>query len=209
MALRIGIDLGGSKIEGVVLRLAEAGHTGPPEVLCRKRIPTERSLGYQHILDAVAGLIVDVARDAGLPTHAAELPPIGVGMPGSVTRSRRTVKNSNTTCLNGQPFREDLIARVGRPIAFSNDANCFALSEARDGAGQGARVVFGVILGTGVGGGLVIDGRLINADAADMLAEALRIEIGDSVCQDIPKDLLQRQIIGDKRGQFTNIYLNA
>lgn len=156
MALRIGIDLGGSKIEGVVLKLAEADQPGPPEVLSRKRIPTERTLGYQHIVDAVAGLITDVAAEAGLPTDAAALPPIGVGMPGSVTRARRTVKNSNTVCLNGRPFREDLIARVGRPIAFSNDANCFALAEARYGAGRGGQVVFGVIMGTGVGGGIAL-----------------------------------------------------
>jgi fructokinase len=85
--------------------------------------------------------------------------PVGVGMPGSVTSEGR-VKNSNTTCLNGTFFRRDLAARLGRPAAFANDANCFALAEARLGAARGAKLVFGVILGTGVGGGLVIDGAV-------------------------------------------------
>ena len=149
--LRIGVDLGGTKIEAVVARLgAERA-----EILARVRRPTERDLGYEHIVEATAALVRDTAAEAGL--HA--LPPIGVGMPGSVTRARRTVKNANTTSLNGRPFREDLSARVGQPIAFANDANCFALAEARFGAGRGAEVVFGVILGTGVGGGIVLGGR--------------------------------------------------
>lgn len=149
--LRIGVDLGGTKIEAVVVRLGEGG----ADILARVRRPTERDLGYEHIVEATAALVRDTAAEAGL--HA--LPPIGVGMPGSVTRARRTVKNSNTVSLNGRPFREDLSARVGQPIAFSNDANCFALAEARLGAGRGAEVVFGVILGTGVGGGIVLGGR--------------------------------------------------
>lgn len=146
--LRVGIDLGGTKIEGVVVRLGAA----EVEILGRLRRPTERTLGYEHVLSATAEMIFAVTREAGLRTP----PPIGIGMPGSVTRARRTVKNSNTTCLNGRPFREDLIARVGQPIEFANDANCFALAEARYGAGRGHALVFGVILGTGVGGGIVL-----------------------------------------------------
>jgi fructokinase len=146
-ALRLGVDLGGTKIEAVVVELGQDGY----DVRARIRRPTERTLGYEHILTAVAGIITDVTAEAGL----AAPPPIGVGMPGSVTRARRTIKNSNTTCLNGRPFREDLMARVGRPIEFANDANCFALAEARYGAGRGHEVVFGIILGTGVGGGIV------------------------------------------------------
>ena len=149
-ALRLGVDLGGTKIEAVVARL------GPdePEILARLRRPTEQSLGYEHIVQSVAELIAAVTAEAGLGAP----PPIGVGMPGSVARARRTVKNSNTVCLNGRPFREDLIARVGQPIEFANDANCFALAEARYGAARGHSLVFGVILGTGVGGGIVLGG---------------------------------------------------
>jgi fructokinase len=146
--LRLGIDLGGTKIEGVIARLG----ADRAEVLSRLRRPTERTLGYEHVLEAVAEVIFAVTREAGLRTP----PPIGIGMPGSITRAQKTVKNSNTTCLNGRPFRQDLIARVGQPIEFANDANCFALAEARYGAGRGHAVVFGAILGTGVGGGIVL-----------------------------------------------------
>lgn len=160
-SLRLGVDLGGTKIEAVVLRAAAGA--AEPEILARRRVPTERDRGYAHVVDAVARLIGEVAREAGL-TGA---PPIGVGMPGGVTLRRADgsrsdvplVKNSNTTCLNGQPFRRDLQARVGAPIAFDNDANCFALAEATFGAARGAEVVFGVIMGTGVGGGVVVRGR--------------------------------------------------
>jgi len=154
-SLRIGVDLGGTKIESVVVRLPGSATTPGrlPEVLARTRRPTDRERGYEHIVNAVADSIWDVASQAGL-SHD-RLPPIGVGMPGAVTRAG-VIKNSNTTCLNGRPFRGDLIRRVGEPIAFANDANCFALAEATFGAGRGHEVVFGVILGTGVGGGIVL-----------------------------------------------------
>jgi fructokinase len=157
-ALRLGVDLGGTKMEAVIVRF----HDDTPQVLSRLRRPTERERGYDHIVQAVATLIADVTAQAGLTTP----PPIGVGMPGSIARSRGTVKNSNTTCLNGRPFRADLIARVGLPIEFSNDANCFALAEARYGAGRGHSVVFGVILGTGVGGGLAFGPTFGSGDLA-------------------------------------------
>ncbi len=148
--LRLGVDLGGTKTEAVVLRV-----TGDePEILAKHRVPTERDRGYDHVVQTVASAIDAVTAAAGL----AEPPPIGVGMPGAITRAG-LIKNSNTTCLNGRPFRADLTARVGRPIAFDNDANCFALAEAVFGAGRGAEVVFGVIMGTGVGGGVVVRGR--------------------------------------------------
>jgi len=153
--LRIGVDLGGTKTEAVVVDASGAD----PRVLARRRISTERERGYDHIVEATARLVVDVAREAGLGD--ASLAPIGVGMPGSIsTRSgQELVKNSNTTCLNGRPFRADLARALGgRAIAFANDANCFALAEATWGAARGARVAFGVILGTGVGGGVVIGG---------------------------------------------------
>jgi fructokinase len=163
--LRLGVDLGGTKTEAVVLR---AG-SDEPEVVARLRVATEREAGYEHIVATTARLIDDVSRAAGLSTP----PPIGVGMPGGVTFRRADggrsdaplVKNSNTTCLNGRPFRQDLTAAVAmrfpstagvQHIAFANDANCFALAEARYGAARDARVAFGVILGTGVGGGVAL-----------------------------------------------------
>jgi fructokinase len=159
--LRIGVDLGGTKTEAVVVRLGGAD----PEVLARRRIPTARELGYEHIVAQTRALVVDVAHDAGLDDAALDAVGVGVGMPGSVTTRRADgtrselplVKNSNTTCLNGQPFRSDLARALGKTdIAFANDANCFALAEAVWGAARGARMAFGVILGTGVGGGLVV-----------------------------------------------------
>ncbi len=155
-ALRLGIDLGGTKIEGVVVHLDRQ----EPLVLARLRVPTEREAGYDHVVAATAKLIADVTAQAGLSSP----PPVGVGMPGSVTFRRADgsrsdaplTKNSNTTCLNGRPFRDDLMRAAGLPIAFANDANCFALAEAEYGAARGARVAFGVILGTGVGGGIVL-----------------------------------------------------
>ncbi len=160
--LRIGVDLGGTKTEAVVVRLGGAD----PEVLARRRIATARELGYAHIVEQTRALIADVARDAGVDSGAAaSIGGIGVGMPGSVTTRRadgsasqvQLVKNSNTTCLNGMPFRADLMKALGRTdVAFANDANCFALAEAVWGAARGARVTFGVIMGTGVGGGVVM-----------------------------------------------------
>lgn len=157
--LRLGVDLGGTKMEAVVLRL----EGGSFEILNRLRRPTERGLGYQHIVDALVSLIHDTSHQAGL----SSLPPIGIGMPGSISRRSGLTKNSNTTCLNGRPFRADVMAALGQPVRFANDANCFALAEARFGAARGQRVVFGVILGTGVGGGLVIPGEFGELDAWD------------------------------------------
>ncbi len=144
---QIGIDLGGTKIEGVVLDEA----LRPVE---RTRVPTERERGYEHILARVAEVW------ATLRAHAPGARVVGVGTPGSLSARDGTLKNSNTTCLNGRPLHADLERRLGLPVRLENDANCFALAEARGGAGQGHALVFGVILGTGVGGGLVIDGRV-------------------------------------------------
>lgn len=154
--LRIGVDLGGTKTEAVVVRLGVE-----PDVLARRRIATSRDRGYDHIVAATRDLVVDVAKDAGLAEGA--MPPIGVGMPGSVTTrsGEALVKNSNTTCLNGRPFRTDLARALGSAseVAFANDANCFALAEATWGSARDARVAFGVIMGTGVGGGVVLRDR--------------------------------------------------
>jgi fructokinase len=143
----LGIDLGGTKIEGVVL-----GEDG--KAIERRRIATEREHGYDHILDRVAGLVADLRR------HVPDCERVGIGTPGSLSQSNDRLKNSNTTCLNGRPLRADLVARLGVDVRLENDANCFALAEAQQGAGRGCRLVFGVILGTGVGGGLVWDGEV-------------------------------------------------
>ena len=143
----IGIDLGGTKIEGAVVDAA--GH-----ILVRRRVPTERERGYRHIVDRVATLARELLQE--VPGCAR----IGIGTPGSLSVRDGTLKNSNTTCLNGRPLLADLEARLGIDVCIDNDANCFALAEALGGAGQGRAMVFGVILGTGVGGGLVHHGRV-------------------------------------------------
>jgi fructokinase len=145
MRARIGVDLGGTKIEAVAL-----GADGEERV--RRRIPTPRD-DYEGTLAAVAGLVESIEEDLGTPAV------VGVGMPGSISRVSGLVKNANSVCLNGHPLAQDLARVLPRPLRFANDANCFALSEAVDGAAAGHRVVFGVILGTGVGGGLAVDGR--------------------------------------------------
>lgn len=152
----LGLDIGGTKIEAVVAR--RRGLTDL-EVLVRRRIPTNAAAGYDAILGAVCGLVADVAREAGVDPARV---PIGAGMPGGVTRRGGLVKNSNTVCLNGRPFRSDLEARLGRRLAIDNDANCFTLAEARLGvaAPHVDGIVFGVILGTGVGGGVAVRGQI-------------------------------------------------
>jgi fructokinase len=151
--LALGIDLGGTKTEAVVARFE------PFEELARLRVPTERDAGYEAIVANTARLAHAVARTAGVDVAQV---PIGVGMPGGIRRSDGCVKNSNTVCLNGRPFRSDLQHAMKRALVFDNDANAFALAEAKLGAGRGHEdgVVFGVILGTGVGGGLVLGGRV-------------------------------------------------
>jgi fructokinase len=146
--MRIGIDLGGTKIEGIVL--AADGRE-----LIRERVPTPGG-NYRATLTAVHELVLRLESRAGGPCT------IGLGMPGSVSRATGRVKNSNSTCLNGQPLHYDLEALLGRPLRFANDADCFALSEATDGAAAGAAVVFGVIVGTGTGGGIVVNGQLLH-----------------------------------------------
>lgn len=147
-----GIDLGGTKLEGVVL-----DPEGRP--LSRIRIPTERDRGYAHILDRIGLLISRMAEETGLRPAA-----LGVGTPGALDPDSGTLKNSNTTCLIGQPLSRDLEARLGVPVTLMNDANCFALAEARLGAGREVQgeSIFGIILGTGVGGGIVTGGRVLN-----------------------------------------------
>lgn len=145
---RIGIDLGGTKIEGVVLDAQN-------QPCFRRRIPTESARGYEHILDRIAQLAATLRREV------PDCDCIGIGTPGAVSRRDATMKNSNTTCLNGRRLLEDLQTRLGMPVRLENDANCFALAEAIAGAGRDAELVFGVILGTGVGGGMVYRGELL------------------------------------------------
>ena len=144
---RIGIDLGGTKTEAIVMD--EAGN-----VVLRERRPTPRDAGYEAILDNVRALVTDLEKQAGARCT------IGVGTPGAMSTRTGRLKNSNTTCLNGKPLHTDLEHRLERPVRLANDANCFALSEAIDGAGRHHDVVFGVIMGTGVGGGIVCRGEI-------------------------------------------------
>ncbi|HVJ22159.1 MAG TPA: ROK family protein [Polyangiaceae bacterium] len=162
--ISLGVDMGGTKIEAAVIRRRARGEkvlkpSDAFEVLARRRIPTERDRGYDTILESTLGLIHAVAREAEVDPRAI---PVGVGMPGSVSRVSGLVKNSNTACLNGRPFRQDLSQRLEHAVSFENDANCFAIAEARFGAAREhvEGVVFGVILGTGCGGGVVLRGRI-------------------------------------------------
>ncbi|MGB5717411.1 MAG: ROK family protein [Gammaproteobacteria bacterium] len=145
--MRMGIDLGGTKIEGIILDAAGVE-------LCRERSATPQG-DYAATLDAVVALV------SSLESSVGEGCSVGIGMPGSISRATGLVKNSNSVCLNGQPLHRELEARLNRPLRFANDADCFALSEAVDGAGRDAAVVFGVIIGTGTGGGIVINGQLL------------------------------------------------
>jgi len=154
MTLRIGIDLGGTKTE--IVALDPRG-----EVRLRRRAATPAD--YDGILDLLAGLVKQTEADLDAPGAAEAAGPasVGVGIPGSLSPATGLVRNANTQCLNGRRLDTDLAARLGRPVRVSNDANCLALSEAADGAGAGFGVVFAVILGTGCGGGVVVDGRLL------------------------------------------------
>lgn len=151
-AFRIGIDLGGTKIEAIALDPAGM-------IRIRRRIATPAG-DYRATVAAIAGLVRAIENEIAAPAT------IGIGMPGTIVAETGLVKNANSTCLNGQPLARDVERMIGRPVRFANDANCFALSEAIDGAAAGCRTVFGVILGTGVGGGIVIDQRpLVGANA--------------------------------------------
>ena len=123
-------------------------------IVRRVRVATERERGYDWILGRIAAVVDDLMRDV------PDCDVVGIGTPGSLSRRTGTLKNSNTICLNGQPVVADLETRLGLPVCLENDANCFALAEALLGAGRGHEVVFGVILGTGVGGGIVVGGKL-------------------------------------------------
>lgn len=145
-----GVDLGGTKIEGVVIGSCSC------EVKARIRIETEAEGGYGHILSRIEDLVRRMERETG---EKAEK--IGFGAPGTLDPSSGLVKNSNTQALQGKPLADDLVRLLGKEICIANDANCFALAEAQLGAGVDASVVFGVIMGTGVGGGIVVGGEVL------------------------------------------------
>ena len=149
---RMGVDVGGTKLEAAVLDSHGA-------VLWRHRVATPQG-DYPGTVAAVAALVAQGNAACGAT------PTVGLGTPGAVDPSNGLMKNANSTCLNGQPFAADVARAVGRPVRLANDADCLALSEATDGAGAGARVVFGVIVGTGVGAGVVVNGRLLSGPNA-------------------------------------------
>jgi fructokinase len=148
MDLRLGVDLGGTKIE--IIALDADGRE-----LLRRRLPTPRN-DYPGTLEAIASLVEAAERELGARGS------VGIGTPGALSLRSGRIKNANSVWLNDRPLLEDLQQRLGRPLRIANDANCFALSEATDGAAAGAAVVFGVILGTGTGAGVVVHGRVLS-----------------------------------------------
>ena len=152
MGFRIGLDIGGTKIE--LLALDPEGRE-----VYRNRVPTPQG-DYPATVRTVVSLVAHAERELGGSAT------VGVGIPGALSLVSGRVKNANSTCIIGKPFQQDLEAALGREVRLANDANCFALSEASDGCGKGAEVVFGVILGTGVGGGIVVYGRVLTGPNA-------------------------------------------
>ena len=148
-----GIDLGGTKIEVALCDPAK-----PAEALIRRRCETGAALGYDHIVSQISMLVAEAEKISGFSRPAR----IGIGTPGAVDPSTGQLKNSNTTSLNSRPLRDNLEAALGMKVVMANDANCFTLAEALWGAGRGEKVVLGLILGTGAGGGICIEGKVLN-----------------------------------------------
>jgi len=143
---KVGIDLGGTKIEGICL-------DEKSQVVERKRVPTNQQDGYKSILSSISALVNDITKNISDYT-------IGICTPGAISKKTGFIKNSNTQCLIGMPLKNDLEKILGKKVAMENDANCFAMAEATMGMAVGYNVVFGVIMGTGVGGGIIIDGKI-------------------------------------------------
>ena len=154
MTIRLGIDLGGTKIEGIALD--RHGNE-----IVRSRVPTPGG-NYDATVRAIRDLVEHISNESG----ASDLTPVGVGIPGAISPKSGLIKNANSTCLIGHPLDRDIESATARPVRLANDADCFTISESVDGAGVGASTVFGVILGTGVGGGVVIDGKLLQGTNA-------------------------------------------
>ncbi|HJW03118.1 MAG TPA: ROK family protein [Azospira sp.] len=169
--MRIGIDLGGTKIE--IIALGDDGSE-----LLRRRVATPQG-DYRATLMTVAGLVEEM--ESTLHARGS----VGIGTPGAESRRDGRIKNANSTCLIGQPLRRDLQVLLQREVRLANDANCFALSEAVDGAGQGAECVFGVILGTGVGGGIVLNGQ-VRVGANAIAGEWGHIPLPAPQAEDLP-----------------------
>jgi predicted NBD/HSP70 family sugar kinase len=150
--IRIGVDLGGTKIEAIAL-------DGSGQVRVQRRVPTPAG-DYPGIVRAIVELVEGIERELGARGT------VGIGTPGALSPTAGLLRNSNSVCLNGKPLDQDLAGALGRPVRLANDANCFALSEAIEGAAAGARVVFGVILGTGTGGGIVVNGQVLTGPNA-------------------------------------------
>lgn len=157
MKILWGIDLGGTKIEGSIIRIKDDGF----EIIERLRVPTEQSGGYDHIIGQIVKAVHLLSERSGLQTDT-----FGICTPGAIEPSNSLLKNSNTVVLNGKPFKRDLEKAVGYEVKMANDANCFAVAEARLGAARdavpNAECVFGIIMGTGVGGGIVINNKVLN-----------------------------------------------
>jgi len=151
-SIRIGVDLGGTKIEAIAL-------LSSGDELLRRRIPTPQG-DYLGTIAAVASLVQEIETELGV-VDVDRPRQVGIGIPGAISLESGLVKNANSTCLIGEPLQQDLERVLNRTVKISNDANCFTISEATDGAGAGAKIVFGVILGTGVGGGIVANGQLL------------------------------------------------
>ncbi|MFP4041532.1 MAG: ROK family protein [Bacteroidales bacterium] len=151
-----GIDLGGTKTEGVVMKGGDN-----PEIISRLRIPTEKEKGYVHIINQIQKLLLKLEDEVSDKPSS-----VGIGIPGTLEPSTRTVKNANTTVLNGKPFKDDLEKALGLTVKLNNDANCFALAESRFGAAKNyaknLSTIFGVIMGTGVGGGIIADNKILS-----------------------------------------------
>ena len=149
--IHFGIDVGGTKIE--IIAIDATGRE-----LLRRRVPTPHE-DYAAIIEAIGGLVDAAERTLAVEPRSTQ---VGIGTPGSRSRATGLLRGSNSVCLNGKPIVDDIARRLQRPVRLTNDANCFALSEAADGAATGADVVFGVILGTGVGGGVVVHGQVLD-----------------------------------------------
>lgn len=153
MSLLWGVDVGGTKIEVCALDPSKLD-----KPIIRSRVPTEQTKGYDHIVKTIANTVHNAAKEIGKPNPSH----IGIGTPGAIEPTTGLLKNSNTLCLIGKPLKDDLEAALQASVVMSNDANCFALAEATLGAARGYKTSFGVIMGTGVGGGIVIEGKVID-----------------------------------------------
>jgi fructokinase len=157
--MRIGIDLGGSKIEGLVLN-------AKGQEIVRKRVGSPKSYSPDKTYEAIISTLVELIKYLASQSEVNIATPVGIGIPGAASLTTGKIKNANSTCLIGKDLKSDLELATARPIRLANDADCFTKSEATDGIGQSFRIVFGVILGTGCGGGITVDKKLLSGPNA-------------------------------------------